>query len=126
MNNGNTLAAVQYYTEQVRQEMRECGTDKSVSQNQKSQVNQIDESLQENVGTNASLKNAENANNVKDVSTALANLHLGRINEIDAGNEADTEESELNKDKTLLGKVKKTLKKQSSSTDSNEEDQSKE
>lgn len=65
-------AAVQYYSEQVRQEMKE---NDSSNQTTCEDIN----------------KNEQEIDSEK-VSDSLSNLHLGCINEIDAGNEADTEE----------------------------------
>ena len=65
-------AAVLFYSEQVRQEMRE---NDSSNQTTCEEIN----------------KNNDEIDSEK-VSTSLSNLHLGCINEIDAGNEADSEE----------------------------------
>ena len=84
-------------------------------------MSEMSENFEENVhqdnSSSTNLNNNNNNNNSKDIASSLANLHLGRINEIDAGNEADTEENEM-KNKA---KAKKMLKKQSSSTETDED-----
>ena len=80
----STLTAVQYYTEQVRQEM----TDQIGQQEKTSDTNVIIKTLSKPEDTNScTVANA--------ISSSLINLHLGCIDEIDAGHEADTEDIEL-------------------------------
>ncbi|CAF0941998.1 unnamed protein product [Brachionus calyciflorus] len=68
MNSNSTQAAVQFYTDQVRQEMKE------------NEIIKDDDCKQDE-------------NDEKQMTeSSLSNLHLGCINEIDAGNEADTED----------------------------------
>jgi selenocysteine insertion sequence-binding protein 2 len=107
----SAFAAVQYYTEQVRQEMRES---ESLSANNqplgKEQSASELEAVKQEAGQSG---NASASQSVNAVSSSLVNLHLGCINEIDAGNEADTEEHEL-----IRGKAKlKTIKSKQSSID---------
>ena len=81
----SSLTAVQYYTEQVRQEMTE----------------QIGQQEKNNSDTNVLIKTltkSEDSNSctvTSAISSSLINLHLGCIDEIDAGHEADTEDTEL-------------------------------
>ena len=94
-----SLAAVQYYTEQVRQEMREQNSEPLAStfiahnspalSSDNKEVNEL--LVKEEVVASA---------NVNSVSSSLVNLHLGCINEdsgndINAGNEADTEGDQI-------------------------------
>lgn len=84
-NSVSAYAAVQYYTEQVRQEMREC------------------ESMQM-MNNNVPVSKTEDDNEASNIalSSSLVNLHLGCISEIDAGNEADVEDLDESSSKTKL------------------------
>lgn len=108
----SAFAAVQYYTEQVRQEMRESESSSANNQplGKEQSVNEL-EAVKQEAGQAG---NASSGNqSINAVSSSLVNLHLGCINEIDAGNEADTEEHEL-----IRGKAKlKTIKSKQSSID---------
>jgi ribosomal protein L7Ae-like RNA K-turn-binding protein len=113
LNTNSTLAAVQFYNEQVRQEMSGAGgCGDSLSNSQKSHLSDsISSTTQQHSDDNSLIEN-------KDIiSTSLANLHLGRINENDAGNEAD---NEFDNNNLVERKNKRYLKKQSSSTDTTE------
>ncbi len=86
-NNNSSMAhaAVQFYSDQVRQEMRECNSISNQTDNQSENKNNPQE------------PSIETPTNKESLST----LHLGRISEIeiDAGNEADTEDCDLNEAK---------------------------
>ncbi|CAF0717197.1 unnamed protein product [Brachionus calyciflorus] len=72
-NSTATQAAVQFYTEQVRQEMKKNSeTSTLVGGEDESKINEINEG--------------------DKISESLTNLHLGCISEMDAGNDADTED----------------------------------
>jgi len=115
--NLNSMAAVQYYTEQVRLEMRdsEAQTNKAEEESDSTHQHESEPKVESNsnitsnntsANTNTSNTNIGNTN----AANALANLHLGCINEIDTGNEADSEEtsnySTLKKSKPKLEKIK--------------------
>jgi ribosomal protein L7Ae-like RNA K-turn-binding protein len=113
LNTNSTLAAVQFYNEQVRQEMSGAGGGAdSLSNSQKSHLSDSTASTTHHVSEDNNI--VENKDNI---SASLANLHLGSINENDAGNEADNECENNNLVET---KNKRYLKKQSSSTDTTE------
>ena len=113
MNNNTalaaSLAAVQYYTEQVRQEMREQQPESMQSNFTASSASSAMQTIQAKEEANELQSVKEDVNtlgataasvNINSVSSSLVNLHLGCINEdIDAGNEADTEgdQSDLNR-----------------------------
>ena len=111
LNTNSTLAAVQFYNEQVRQEMSGAGCGDSLSNSQKSHLSDSNASTTQHQNSDDIIENKDN------VSTSLANLHLGSINENDAGNEAD---NECDSNKLVETKHKRYLKKQSSSTDTAE------
>jgi ribosomal protein L7Ae-like RNA K-turn-binding protein len=81
-----SLAAVQHYTDQVRQEMRET--------NEQQQQQQSTTSSSSNTNQQMPVDSASTAATVGTTTTTTTNLQqLGSINEIDAGNEADTEDA---------------------------------
>jgi hypothetical protein len=113
----NPMAAVQFYTEQVRQEMTDIQNinyneinrlgEQDKCQEYATALHDINQSInamkieETNINSisnnNNSSSNSNNNNN--NMSSSLVNLHLGSINEIDAGNEADTEENDANEEK---------------------------
>jgi hypothetical protein len=101
--NLNSLAAVQYYTEQVRLEMRDSDVQTSKAEDESKDT-------QQNTNESKTELNSNSSNSNTNASNALANLHLGCINELDTGNEADSEESSnystLKKSKPKLEKIK--------------------
>ncbi len=84
INSANTSAhaAVQFYNDQVRQELRESESSSTVIASDKIDipVSSSDEQTQNDAGKD-------------NISSSLVNLHLGCINELDAGNEVDTEDA---------------------------------
>ena len=97
---GSAYAAVQYYTEQVRQEMHGRESNENIQMNNQitNTDNKIeDNQIQTNVINNNQQTNVINSSaTINGISSSLVNLHLGCIDEIDAGNEADTEDYEPN------------------------------
>jgi hypothetical protein len=113
--NLNSLAAVQYYTEQVRLEMRdsEPQTNKTEEESNNTHQNANESKVESNSTTTSNTNTSANSNantSNTNAANALANLHLGCINEQDTGNEADSEESAnystLKKSKPKLEKIK--------------------
>lgn len=88
-NPGNLNNAVQYYSEQVRQEMRETYVDKSLEQNSEVLPPKLIQTTPEQSASINQSSQPPSANNHE----SLVNLHLGCITEIDQGNEADTEDN---------------------------------
>lgn len=125
-NNTAAYAAVQFYTEQVRQEMRECGVGRGVdvldpsaslssTSTAKSECeNEKTKQTTDVLNSNNQLSNGadELPASVSKISSSLVNLHLGCIDEIDGGNEADTED-QLDHNRSLTDEDRVERKQQS-------------
>ena len=120
---GNTInsafVAVQNYNEQVRQEMGECEPTPVLPTTSANKTQE--QPVAESSDNNDVATTAKTVASVAAVTNAVVNLHLGSINEIDAGNEADTEgecgasdpldKSAANKHAKLLGNKASSVQK---------------
>jgi hypothetical protein len=132
-SNSNTInsafVAVQYYNEQVRQEMNMRESETSTTSNQVAEVNLVKVNQDQTINLltdseqNAKPEVTKTTTNGIPSNSSGVNLHLGSINEIDAGNEADNEGehfSELNESYNKHSKHgKKTHSTENESTPSN-------
>ncbi len=123
-NNSNTInsafVAVQYYNEQVRQEMNMCESEVTSMSSNTTVVATPFTKFNQDQTANAATDSASSTKIEATSGTATSiqsntvgvNLHLGSINEIDAGNEADNEGenfSEMNESDNKHSKYSKKL-----------------
>jgi hypothetical protein len=104
-NSNATIAAVQYYSEQVRNEMRESENgnridDEMIEQNEDFDDDDDDGGDYDNNNNNYDEDKKNDDAVGQTENTTLSNLHLTCIHEIDAGNEADIDEDDCDTDKT--------------------------
>jgi hypothetical protein len=114
-NSNATIAAVQYYSEQVRNEMRESNTKLDVNttinneiEDEESYNDDAEVIIKNDDENDEEIENTEQENT--DANNTLANLHLTCIDEIDAGNEADIDEDECYKTKNIQQQKRKNSK----------------
>ena len=107
-NSNSTIAAVQYYSEQVRNEMRESSSTKPdainiISDDNENAYNVDDdgEVIIKDVDENIDEIECEDDNQENPENNTLSNLHLSCIHEIDAGNEADIDDDDCDKRKNV-------------------------
>ena len=117
-NSNATIAAVQYYSEQVRNEMRECEV--SVN-NENESEDDNGEIIIKKINEKNLDDNDDDENQNCTENNTLSNLHLSCIHEIDAGNEADIDEDDFDAVKKTFLQQQQQRRKNSKSTGSNED-----